>query len=233
MEFRYGESTTAPVCDPQFYVETEAHVTLLPWLASTEPADLYDRCKDFTDLGPECLCYLRQAVRNCLALPGEFWECGVYRGGSAAFIAETVARAGDLGSGRTLRLFDTFAGSPEPNAEFDFSNDRFADTSAEAVGSLLSAYDFVTMHPGAIPKSFAGLEASRIAFVHCDLGLYRSTMDCLSFCYSRMVKNGVMVVQRYGFPECAGVRSAVDEFFADKREEPIAIKLGCALIFKL
>ncbi|HEY1746435.1 MAG TPA: hypothetical protein VGG11_06685 [Xanthobacteraceae bacterium] len=47
------------------------------------------------------------AARACLSLPGDYVECGVYRGDMTWMIARTVDLAS---SGKTLYLYDTFAG---------------------------------------------------------------------------------------------------------------------------
>lgn len=227
MDMTYGSIAEQPIPDREYYCQSESHVTLKAWLLPGEMLDLYARVEDSTDLTPDRLYYLYKAVRQCLHVSGEFWECGV-DGGTAAFIASILA-----GSGRTLRLFDTFAASPNPNPEFDFCTEPLEVTTLDSVRRQLSEFDNVEYHAGLIEETFAGLEKNPIALVHCNLGLYRSTRDCLSFCYPRMPKNGMLVISDYGLPNYAGVRTAVDEFFADKPELPMALKPGCALIIKM
>jgi hypothetical protein len=41
-----------------------------------------------------------------------------------------------------------------------------------------------------------------------------------------------MIFDDYGFPACHGEKVAVDEFFADKAESPIALPTGQAIILK-
>src|SRR6185312_857674 len=58
-----------------------------------------------------------EAVRYVMRanIPGDFVECGVWRGGSSMAAALTLL---DLGEPtRRLHLFDTFAGMTEPTAE--------------------------------------------------------------------------------------------------------------------
>jgi hypothetical protein len=63
-------------------------------------------------IGPRALDDLRAAASE--APPGDFVEVGVYKGGSAAVLAE-VARA----RGRRLFLFDTFSGMPHSEQGVD------------------------------------------------------------------------------------------------------------------
>jgi O-methyltransferase len=42
-----------------------------------------------------------------------------------------------------------------------------------------------------------------------------------------------MVFDDYGTPTCPGARLAVDEFFADKNENPLIIPTGQAVVFAM
>src|SRR5207249_1850577 len=48
-------------------------------------------------VGPDRCHVLYTLARQSLAVAGEFWECGVYRGGSALLLAELLLRAGGGG----------------------------------------------------------------------------------------------------------------------------------------
>lgn len=50
-----------------------------------------------------------------------------------------------------------------------------------AVAAYVGAVRACDVHAGLIPQSFAGLEASRIAFAHVDLDIYSAVRDCLAF----------------------------------------------------
>lgn len=142
----------------------------------------------------------------CLAVPGEFWECGVHRGKTARGLRDLLQ-----GTGRTLRLFDTFAGRP-PKGPHDTgtSTTTFADTSFEAVRALVPDA-FIAWHVGRIPDTFAGLEAVRIAFAYVDLDLYASTRDALAFIRPRLQPGGAIMIDDYATPQWPGVTTAVDE----------------------
>lgn len=70
-------------------------------------------------------------------MSGEFWECGVYRGGTAALLAR-VLESGEQPGSRRLRLFDTFTGLPEPDPQRDLHRKGdFSDTSVERVTAVV------------------------------------------------------------------------------------------------
>lgn len=142
----------------------------------------------------------------CLSVPGEYWECGVHQGKTAKGLRDLLC-----GTGRTLRLFDTFSGRPEKGPQDTGpSRTTFADTSLARVHAQLPE-SFIAWHVGRIPDTFTGLEDARIAFAYIDLDLYASTRDALTFIRPRLQPGGAIVVDDYDEPYWPGVRLAVDE----------------------
>jgi O-methyltransferase len=74
---------------------------------------LYEACKDATMRSVERLYALYKAVGHVVQhdIPGDFVECGVWRGGSVMMMA--LALQG-LGATRTIHCYDTFEGMPPP-----------------------------------------------------------------------------------------------------------------------
>lgn len=179
---------------------------------------------------------LWERAHGCRSLDGEFWECGVYRGGSANLIVGAAAP-------KVLRLFDTFAGFPRQIGEHDMLGFDFHGWPAEP--GILSASPcsvLSTLHPfhaqihkGVVPESFAGLEDSRVAFAHLDMDLYEPTLRAMEFIWPRLVEGGALVIDDYG-SEWTGVTMAVHEKFGQapagdgqctliKAERPGAVEL--------
>lgn len=84
------------------------------WIRTADCAPLLDRVRPFTMVARESLTVLANQVRVLLAagVPGDFVECGVWKGGAAFLIAELLRRAGD--DERKVWLFDSFEGLPNP-----------------------------------------------------------------------------------------------------------------------
>ncbi len=181
-------------------------------------------------------CYILYSLaRQALTLGGEVWECGVYKGGTAAMLAEIMTRTTPAGQvqQQRLRLFDTFSGMPETDPEKDHhSRGDFGDVSIEDVQKAVGQADFITYHKGWIPETFKGLERSRITFAHIDVDIYKSVLDCCEFIFPRLKAGGFMVFDDYGFPTCAGARIAVDEYFLNMDVVPLVLPTGQALVFK-
>jgi len=181
-----------------------------------------DRCHVLYSLGMQAL----------QTLDGQFFECGVYRGGTAMLLARLVLRKRRF-PGVRLHLFDTFEGMPETDHGIDLHRKGdFADTSLEAVRARIGASDVVTFYPGLIPETFAGLQSVAIAFAHVDVDIYDSVKTCCEFLYPRLQSGGFLVFDDYGFPSCPGTRQAVDRYFRDKREVPLVLSTGQAVVFK-
>jgi O-methyltransferase len=108
----------------------------------------------------------------------------------------------------------------------------FSDTNLETVRGVVGNPERVEFHPGWIPDTFREMSDAQVAFVHVDVDIYRSILDCCEFIYPRLNAGGVMVFDDYGFPTCPGARKAVDEFFANKPETPIVLDTGQAIAIR-
>jgi O-methyltransferase len=161
-------------------------------------------------------------------LPGDVAEVGVYRGGTARLLARTTAP-----SGKTVRLFDTFAGMPstDPVRDSHRSGD-FGDSPLDDVRAYLADCPNVSFHPGLFPPTATQFEATSFCFAHIDVDIYASVRDCCEFFYPRTVAGGVLVFDDYGFRSCPGAKQAVDDFFASRPERPWWLPTGQAVVIR-
>jgi O-methyltransferase len=197
-----------------------------PWRSAAFTAE-YASISPLTLVGEDRCYVLASLATQALRLDGEFWECGVYRGGTAMLLAGRLSTAATR-----LRLFDTFEGMPETDAARDWHKaGDFSDTSLDAVRSRVRG-DFVHFHKGLIPATFSGLESTRIAFAHVDVDIHSAILACCEFIFPRLCVGGFMVFDDYGSPSCPGARSAVDEFFLERTATPLVLPTGQALVFK-
>jgi hypothetical protein len=98
---------------------------------------------------------LEQAYVNVLPLEGEVWEAGVFKGVTALLLANAIRHYGPESA--KLRLFDSFEGMPEADAERDFhKKGNFSDTSLEGVRDLVGDGLDISYQQGFIPDTFAG-----------------------------------------------------------------------------
>lgn len=141
--------------------------------------------------------------------PGDFIEIGVYRGGSAMFLAE-VART----QNRKLWLFDSFCGILERTEGLDAHQvGDFGDGDLETVRHLLPDATIVV---GDVRVTLPATDLPPIAFAHIDVDQYASTKACIERISPCMVAGGLMWFDDYGCLE--GANRAVNEFYADRLE---------------
>lgn len=177
------------------------------------------------------LAMLLAALRHTSNLEGDVIEFGAFRGGSAGVMIQ------NLKPDKILHVCDSFEGMPDVSIEDNFhQKGDFSGTSFDKVRNGLTALGSnFEMHRGFFDQTIPQLESRKsfkISFAHIDVDLYDSIVDCLSFCYPRMAKGGIIVFDDYGAPTCLGAKKAVDEFFEDKVETVVSLSQpanGCII----
>jgi len=207
-----------------------------PWDGFGNFKSYYEAARPFTVVSPDRCYVLYTLAFQALHLDGQWYEAGVYRGGTAILLAKLLEE-NERHEQTKLHLFDTFEGMPETDPRIDrHKKDDFKDTSLEAIRSRLessiSDLRVVEFHQGMVPATFENLTSHQVSFAHVDVDIYRSIKDCCEFIYPRLQNGGFMVFDDYGFPTCPGARKAVDEFFEDKPEFPLVLPTGQAVVFR-
>jgi O-methyltransferase len=222
-----GEDASRKIPDWKFYTPLFS-----PWRGYGDFPLYYNRCVGKTLVSPDRCHVLYQIALQALRIKGNFWECGVYKGGTAALLSEVLFRNAP-NTEKQIYLFDTFSGMPDTDSEKDFHNQGdFSDTSLREVMMTVGHGNIASYYPGIIPETFAGLEQAEIALAHIDVDIYNSVMECCKFIFPRLSFGGFMIFDDYCFPSCPGARKAVDEYFLDTGFCPIVLPTGQAIIFK-
>ena len=162
-------------------------------------------------------------------LDGDMAEVGVYQGGSAKLIAEVKNE-------KELYLFDTFEGLPKvskKDTHFGASyckTGEFSNTSLENVENYLSNYKNIYCYKGKFPETSEPIKTKKFSFVHLDVDLFQSTIDCLEFFYPRMINGGIILTHDY---HTDGVKQAFNEFCKDKKIPQIQLLGSQCAITKL
>lgn len=170
-------------------------------------------------------------------IPGDYVECGVWRGGSVALSAIYM----DLicVTGRSLHLFDAFGDICEPDHNIDgdrairevggienaqgrlqdsglYKNMGLGISHVDEVKKLFKNIDFkggsVNFHEGWFQETapLAKLSIKEISILRLDGDWYESTKVCLDNLYSLVSKGGIIIVDDYDAYD--GCKKAVDEF---------------------
>ena len=157
-------------------------------------------------------------------LEGVMAEVGVYQGVSAKLISEASGHA-------PLHLFDTFTGLPAPDAvEHERMREGHYAATLPSVQAFMADCPGVSYHPGLFPATAAPCNDRKFSFVHLDVDLKSSTLDCLAFFYPRMVPGGVILSHDYSYLD--GVRAAFAEFCLGKPERPMELPTSQAMLVR-
>jgi hypothetical protein len=156
---------------------------------------------------------ITNAIEKTKDIVGEIIEIGVFEGGSAKVIYDS------MGDDKILFLCDTFEGlkdSTEDNDVLGLKNGAYA-ADFETVKALFPNQDRIRMIKGYFPDSATTeMKELKFSFAHLDVDTYTSTLNSLEFVYSRMNKGGIIISHDYG--QIPAVTRAIDEFFKDKPE---------------
>jgi hypothetical protein len=175
---------------------------------------------------------VRELVASLDHVTGDTAEIGAYRGKTSYFICKA------RGEG-THHVFDSFAGLSEPQTEDKPDGEaafhwKRGDLSVqeEVVRENLAEFASVEFYRGWVPDRFPEVAERQFAFVHVDVDLYQPTLDTLKFFYPRLMPQGMIVCDDYGFTSCPGAYRAMREFMEDKPERVIHLPTGQGLIIK-
>jgi O-methyltransferase len=174
-----------------------------------------------TLVGPERLHNLYVLAKRAEKenIPGDFLECGVCNGGTAALLARFATRSR---LNRTMWLLDSFQGMPVTTTEDgeaakahigkEVGDIERVKRVLRRVGADMSR---VRIIPGWFQDTFPRVSSSQIALLNIDADWYDSVKLCLDTFYDRVVTGGFISFDDYGhWPGC---RKAVDEFFEVRR----------------
>lgn len=132
---------------------------------------------------------------------GDFVECGVYRGGSAALLGHAL-RSSQLP--RHLWLFDSFQGLPRPTEkdgpdapplEGDIVGDR--QNVERLLKKVGAPFDRTHIVPGWFQETFPHVPVDRVALLHIDADWYESIKLCLERFYDCLESGAVVVLDDY------------------------------------
>lgn len=183
---------------------------------------VYNKYSDFTMISKEEYIdnlILAEQTKN---LKGDIVECGVWRGGMVAGVADILGRKGKY------YLFDSFEGLPEVKeidgaaakkwqqnktspgyydnckAEIDFANKAMS----------MANVDFECVK-GWFENTIPGYKIDSISLLRLDADWYDSTMVCLKHFYPKVVENGLILIDDYYV--WSGCSRAVHDYLSETK----------------
>jgi len=205
--------------------------------------EIIARVRPFTQTSAERVAALCAAVEYVVSnrIPGDFVECGVWKGGSSMAAALAFQRLGD--TSRALHLYDTFAGMTAPTdldrrvdsgvaaSELMAAQPRTSNIWAVAplaevkanVATVGYPADRVHFVEGKVEDTIPNSAPTAISILRLDTDWYESTRHEMEHLYPRISPAGVLIVDDYGWWQ--GARKAVDEYFSDVPAPPLLCRM--------
>jgi hypothetical protein len=150
-------------------------------------------------------------------VPGDFVECGTWRGGLAALMLYYA--------NKRLYVYDTFEGMPEPGENdcgtskrmYEENKGDWCRAGLDVVKSVLqqvdpSYSDYCYLIKGKVEDTLDLIAPQTIALARLDTDWYESTKKELDVLYPSVVSNGFVLIDDYS--DWNGCRQAVDEYFS-------------------
>lgn len=189
---------------------------------------IYSKVKEYTLVGIERSYALYKAVKYIVdnKIPGDFVECGVWRGGSCMLISYILMQYNI--KDRKIWLYDTFAGMAKPGIEDgeeekqEWEKNKITDEKNNwCLGELddVKKNLFKTGYPqenfilveGKVEETIPCKIPESISILRLDTDWYSSTKHELEHLYPLLVSQGVLLIDDYGAWQ--GARKATDEYF--------------------
>jgi O-methyltransferase len=168
---------------------------------------LYEKYRSFTMIPRSNYVTNLMLAREVRGVPGSVVECGVWRGGMSAGLAEM------LGPSRTYYLFDSFEGLPPANADVDgaagvlyqrnevslhYHDNCRADIGFATTAMRMSGATSVHVVKGWFNDTLPSFPADQpIALLRLDADWYDSTLACLENLGKYVVPGGLIVMDDY------------------------------------
>ncbi len=178
--------------------------------------------KAHTMIGRARLDNIQMLAESVLAesVPGDFMECGVWRGGATIFMRAILRAHGDVA--RQVWVADSFAGLPAPDlARYpqDRGLEAFSTFDAlavplEQVKDNFERYDLlderVRFLPGFFSATLPTAPVERLSLLRLDGDMYESTFEALTHLYPKLSPGGYCIVDDYG--DIAPCKRAVEDY---------------------
>jgi O-methyltransferase len=167
---------------------------------------LYNKYRNYTMISEGAYIQnLQLAEKYAQGLNGDVIECGVWKGGMSAGLAEL------LGANRKYYLFDSFEGLPgvkeidgaaaqkwqQNTADPGYYDNCRAEleNAEEAMNQTMREFKLIK---GWFNKTLPDFEIRHsVALLRLDGDWYDSTMDCLRYLYPKVVENGLILIDDY------------------------------------
>ncbi len=175
------------------------------------------------------VCWAAEVARN---YEGDFVECGVNTGAYARAIVDYI----DFNkTGKTFFLMDTFTGLDlkyvtEEEKKLGVSNYKYRNT-YEDVQNTFRPFK-TKIIKGSIPDTLTECNVENICYLSIDMNNYIPEIAALEYFWPKVVKNGIVLLDDYGFENHFIQKLAFDRFAEKVNHQILSLPTGQGLIIK-
>lgn len=173
------------------------------------------------------------AGRSALSVPGDFVECGVYKGLYSSVLVRYLSFAECQ---RKMYLYDTFEGLPEMQSnerERELTN-RYYDWDGTHDNVLALFADFPNVHvvKGAIPEILQEQAPERIALLHLDMNAAAAETAALDMLFDRVSDGGIILMDDFGRCDLPGLCGALYNWMLTHGYTVLELPTGQGMVIK-
>lgn len=207
----------------------------LPYDMDPKFEEIYKLTRPYTMASLARMYGLYEAINYVVKnnIPGDFVECGVWKGGCSMIAGLTLRNAGD--SGRRLWLYDTYSGMTQPTVkdvqaggasaalpvwrkskQENGANDwNYASIDEVKENMMSTGYpeENTILVQGKVEETIPDRAPGEIAVLRLDTDWYESTYHELKYLFPKLSPHGVLILDDYGWWK--GSREATDQYIAE------------------
>lgn len=175
------------------------------------------------------------AAQEALSLPGDFMECGTFKGDFAWVVSQCVdfAKTGEI-----FYLHDSFEGFAKGDTTVDQGYADFANPIYQEAGIYDSVLQRFAVNPnvkiirGYLPEALDPTQPAQISFLHMDLNSPGAEVETLRELWPRIVAGGFIIFDDYGWKVFAKQKEAEDLFASEHGLSILELPTGQGLLIK-
>lgn len=170
-------------------------------------------------------------------LPGDFVECGVWRGFLATAIVNYLPWPID---NKQFYLFDTWEGlderyltavERENQAKLNHFKPYYSDQFA-FVKVHFARYPNVQLIRGTVPESLETVKIPKVCFLSLDMNCALPELAAAEYFWDRIVPGGLILLDDYGFVSYEDQKRGFNEFASSHNVEILSLPTGQGLMVK-
>lgn len=168
------------------------------------------------------------AARQGLNVPGDFVECGCYRGISARILCDVLDFK--LHAPRQYYLYDLFEHSEQETTHHAMP--AHSSTLVNEVRQRFADMENTHIIQGRVPASLHDNMPEKIAFLHIDLNNVEAELGALELLFERLSPGGVMILDDYGWLIYHQQRAQEEPWLLARGHHVLELPTGQGMVIK-